>query len=131
VSGRLVASHFRLFPAVQRLRVWDNVVGIIRATISRRELLDREPRLLEDVGLTPTEALIEARRVPWDTSPPPRRPRRSGMRGRAKLVDVLDEAYRRHRSRRQIARLDGRLLKDMGVSFAEAEAEANKPFWRG
>jgi hypothetical protein len=28
------------------------------------------------------------------------------------------------------ADLDSHLLKDIGVSFAEAEAEANKPFWR-
>ena len=26
--------------------------------------------------------------------------------------------------------LDSHLLKDIGVSFTEAEAEANKPFWR-
>jgi uncharacterized protein YjiS (DUF1127 family) len=40
-------------------------------------------------------------------------------------------AWRRYRSRQHIAELDGHLLKDIGVSFAEAEAEANKPFWRG
>jgi uncharacterized protein YjiS (DUF1127 family) len=39
-------------------------------------------------------------------------------------------AWRRYRSRQRIADLDGYLLKDIGVSFAEAEAEANKPFWR-
>ena len=38
-------------------------------------------------------------------------------------------AWRRHRSRQSIAGLDDHLLKDIGVSFAEAEAEANKPFW--
>ena len=27
-------------------------------------------------------------------------------------------------------RADGHMLKDIGVSFAEAEAEANKPFWQ-
>lgn len=39
-------------------------------------------------------------------------------------------AWRRYRSRQRIAELDGYLLKDIGVTFAEAEAEANKPFWR-
>jgi uncharacterized protein YjiS (DUF1127 family) len=39
-------------------------------------------------------------------------------------------AWRRYRSRQGIAQLDSHLLKDIGVSFAEAEAEANKPFWR-
>ncbi len=31
---------------------------------------------------------------------------------------------------RSIAQLDSHMLKDIGVSLAEAEAEANKPFWR-
>lgn len=39
-------------------------------------------------------------------------------------------AWQRYRSRQRIADLDGHLLKDIGVSFAEAEAEANKPFWQ-
>jgi uncharacterized protein YjiS (DUF1127 family) len=38
--------------------------------------------------------------------------------------------WRRYRSRQRIAELDGHMLKDIGVSFADAEAEANKPFWR-
>jgi uncharacterized protein YjiS (DUF1127 family) len=38
--------------------------------------------------------------------------------------------WRRWRTRQRIAQLDNHLLKDIGVSFAEAEAEANKPFWR-
>lgn len=42
----------------------------------------------------------------------------------------LRRAWRRYRSRQRIAELNGHLLKDMGVSYAEAEAEANKPFWR-
>jgi len=40
-------------------------------------------------------------------------------------------AWRRYRTRQRIAELDGHILKDIGVSYAEAEAEANKPFWRG
>jgi uncharacterized protein YjiS (DUF1127 family) len=39
-------------------------------------------------------------------------------------------AWRRFRSRQRIADLDGHLLKDIGLSFAEAETEANKPFWQ-
>ena len=39
-------------------------------------------------------------------------------------------AWRRYRSRQRIAQLDRHALKDIGVSFAEAEAEANKPLWR-
>lgn len=40
-------------------------------------------------------------------------------------------AWRRYRTRQRIALLDGHALKDIGISFAEAEAEANRPFWRG
>ncbi|MEO9189072.1 MAG: DUF1127 domain-containing protein [Acetobacteraceae bacterium] len=40
-------------------------------------------------------------------------------------------AWRRYRSRLAIARLDGHLLRDIGVTYAEAEHEANKPFWQG
>ncbi len=39
-------------------------------------------------------------------------------------------AWLRYRSRQRIAQLDSHMLKDIGVSFAEAEAEANKPLWR-
>lgn len=40
-------------------------------------------------------------------------------------------AWRRYRARQRITQLDSHALKDIGVSFAEAEAEANKWFWRG
>jgi uncharacterized protein YjiS (DUF1127 family) len=42
----------------------------------------------------------------------------------------LRETWRRYRSRQRIAQLDSHMLKDIGISFAEAEAEANKPLWR-
>ena len=44
---------------------------------------------------------------------------------------AIRKAWRRYRTRQHIAELDGHLLKDIGVSFADAENEANKPFWRG
>ena len=44
--------------------------------------------------------------------------------------DGVRAAWRRYRSRQNIAQLDSHMLKDIGVSLAEAEAEANKPFWR-
>jgi uncharacterized protein YjiS (DUF1127 family) len=43
---------------------------------------------------------------------------------------AIRAAWRRHRTRQRIAGLDGHMLRDIGVSFADAEAEANKPFWR-
>jgi len=52
------------------------------------------------------------------------RPRAGG------LWATVVSAYRRHRTRTALAGLDGYMLKDIGVSPAEAEYEANKPFWR-
>lgn len=34
------------------------------------------------------------------------------------------------RSRKQLARLDGRLLADAGISEAQRQEELAKPFWR-
>lgn len=67
--------------------------------------------------------------APW---PMPRRgggPRRTTVL----LMQVhgwLREALRRRRSRRWLADLDANALKDIGVSWSEAEHEANKPWWR-
>ncbi len=38
--------------------------------------------------------------------------------------------YERDRERRQLASLDERILRDIGVSSADAAHEASKPFWR-
>jgi uncharacterized protein YjiS (DUF1127 family) len=38
--------------------------------------------------------------------------------------------YRRARERRALAELDDHLLRDCGLSRAEARREAAKPFWR-
>ena len=52
-----------------------------------------------------------------------------GAAPRAGLWVVLHEAWRRHRTRQCLLEQDGYLLKDIGVGYAEAEAEGNKPFW--
>jgi uncharacterized protein YjiS (DUF1127 family) len=38
--------------------------------------------------------------------------------------------HERARQRRALARLDDRLLRDVGLSRAQAVGEARKPFWR-
>lgn len=43
---------------------------------------------------------------------------------------VLADAWRCWRTRRLIADLDDRLLKDIGATRSDARAEAAKPFWR-
>jgi uncharacterized protein YjiS (DUF1127 family) len=49
------------------------------------------------------------------------------------LSDVraaLREWRRRKNSRLELARLDERMLRDIGLTCAEADHEINKPFWR-
>lgn len=44
--------------------------------------------------------------------------------------DRIAEWQHRARQRADLARLDARELKDIGISRAQAEAEAAKPFWK-
>ncbi|MGH6913152.1 MAG: DUF1127 domain-containing protein [Geminicoccales bacterium] len=43
---------------------------------------------------------------------------------------VLGRWRERAHQRRALARFDDRLLRDIGVTRAEAHREINKPFWR-
>ena len=43
---------------------------------------------------------------------------------------ALREWYRRKNSRLELARLDERMLRDIGLTRLDAEYEINKPFWR-
>jgi uncharacterized protein YjiS (DUF1127 family) len=38
---------------------------------------------------------------------------------------------RRARERRELANLDARAIRDLGLSPGDIRFEANKPFWRG
>jgi uncharacterized protein YjiS (DUF1127 family) len=42
----------------------------------------------------------------------------------------LREWRRRARDRGQLAKLDDRMLRDIGLTRADAEFFSNKPFWR-
>lgn len=46
------------------------------------------------------------------------------------ILSTVLQWQRRVISRRQLARLDSRLLADAGISEAQRQAELNKPFWR-
>lgn len=48
----------------------------------------------------------------------------------AKCRTVWDAWQQRARQRRQLAGLDDWQLEDIGISRAEAQREAAKPFWR-
>jgi uncharacterized protein YjiS (DUF1127 family) len=98
-----------------------------RNAVTRRELAGLDDRMLADIGLARGQALREADRFPWDDWPRPQRPQRASAPSVWKRVDTM---WQRGRSRRRIAQLDATQLKDIGVTFADAEAEANKPFWK-
>jgi uncharacterized protein YjiS (DUF1127 family) len=102
-------------------RAWRNAV-------TRRELVELDDRMLADIGATRAIARAEMDRFPWDGHPRRGQPRREAGPSVWQRAAVM---WQRHRSRLRIAALDTEMLKDIGVSFAEAEAEANKPFWRG
>jgi uncharacterized protein YjiS (DUF1127 family) len=46
---------------------------MLRAMRTRDELAALDERMLKDIGLSRAEALAEARRAPWDLTPPPQR----------------------------------------------------------
>lgn len=48
-----------------------------------------------------------------------------------RAADTLLGWLQRDRDRRILQALDERLLRDIGVSRGEVEAEVAKPFWRG
>jgi uncharacterized protein YjiS (DUF1127 family) len=46
------------------------------------------------------------------------------------MVDTLLTWQRRHKDRMHLMSLDDRLLRDIGISPADVDREASKPFWR-
>jgi uncharacterized protein YjiS (DUF1127 family) len=48
----------------------------------------------------------------------------------ATAVGLLLCWHERARQRRALLRLDDRMLKDIGISRADAEREASRPFWQ-
>ena len=69
------------------------------------------------------------------------RPAAASARSRRTAIDDLSDAAqwvlgtlrqwrRRSREREQISRMDERMLKDIGITRAEALRLGSKPFWR-
>jgi len=48
----------------------------------------------------------------------------------ARVIDALGEWRIRARERRQLSALSDAMLKDIGISRADASTEFDKPFWR-
>jgi uncharacterized protein YjiS (DUF1127 family) len=94
-----------------------------RAYVTRKALPELTPRERADIGVSSAAALAEAARLPWDVNPGPRR--QGGG-----IVGAIQSAFERARTRRMIARLEARDLRDIAVSPSEARAEAAKFFWQ-
>ena len=47
-----------------------------------------------------------------------------------RLAEVLAVGRERRRQRIALARLDDRMLRDIGLTTADVEGEASKPFWK-
>ncbi len=72
-------------------------------------VIDRELGTTRIVSITPGAALAASLRA---------------------LGLALRRAVERVRQRRALARLDQRLLRDVGITRADAARETRKPFWR-
>ena len=59
------------------------------------------------------------------------RARRAARDIAGKLLATWRGWRRRARDRAELASLDDRMLKDIGLTRGEAEFLSNKPFWRG
>jgi uncharacterized protein YjiS (DUF1127 family) len=53
------------------------------------------------------------------------------LRPRSRMLATLLRWHQRARQRRQLGELNDHLLRDIGITRAEALAEAEQPFWRG
>jgi uncharacterized protein YjiS (DUF1127 family) len=59
-----------------------------------------------------------------------RRVRHGPLAAAARVLATLREWRRRARDRAELAGLDDRMLRDIGLTRADAEFLSNKPFWR-
>ena len=74
---------------------------------------------------SPTNAAVEISAAALTTPPSHIHPRAKGSWLRVPLAWI-----ERSRQRRALAELDDRLLRDIGLTRAEARVEATQPFWR-
>lgn len=57
-------------------------------------------------------------------------PVRAKLVSLTRVVEVMLDWHERRRQRRQLARMDEYMLRDIGLSPADVEHETCKPFWR-
>jgi len=63
-------------------------------------------------------------------SPVPQRERRGGLGIAGRVLATLREWRRRAHDRAELSKLDHRMLRDIGLTQADAEFLSSKPFWR-
>ncbi len=63
--------------------------------------------------------------------PPVRGEPRAGPNRLGKALNFLRLWRKRYRGRHELSRLDDHMLRDIGLTRAEADMEAAKPFWEG
>lgn len=84
----------------------------------------------EQARMRRVQAIAMARPLAWHRRAPPPPPRR-GRLGPWMAAVVLCRAWRRRvRDRRELAALDYRMQRDIGVTPDEIAHEVGKPFWR-
>jgi len=66
---------------------------------------------------------------PW-AQPRQRRTRSEPSAFARRVVATVTEWRRRIRERSQLAALDDRMLRDIGITRLDAQYLSNKPFWR-
>ena len=71
-AGRAAAEAVRPYPPLPPAGMIDTLLSMARIIGSRRLLAQLDGRMLSDIGISRGEALEEAARMPWDTTP--RRP---------------------------------------------------------
>jgi uncharacterized protein YjiS (DUF1127 family) len=94
-----------------------------RAYLTRQGLPELTRRELADIGVSPSAAVAEAARLPWDINPEPRG-HRTG------IIGAVQNSLERARSRHLISRMSTRELRDIGLSPTNAQTEATKFFWQ-
>ncbi|MFC0409491.1 DUF1127 domain-containing protein [Roseomonas elaeocarpi] len=68
-TSRAVASPVRPHPLARSTSLIDAIRDMTRVITSRRLLGQLDDRMLSDIGISRSEALEEAARMPWDTAP--------------------------------------------------------------
>ncbi len=126
MSDRLFTAFPAATQAVSPLAAWRRAMfRVLPIALLRRT--PAEPVLRSVAYAAPAQAVPGKANTTWGATPH-RTPRRRPAASQTLFVS-LQQAWRRHRSRQRIAMLDAHALKDIGVTYSEAEAEANKPFW--